>query len=509
MGGHSSGSSRGDKPLPSVPGSTAFVLSSSSASSPAPSPAPSSYANGNGSATAATAGTNLSRKLSTIRAVTSFDDKPWQQAYEDEVSSVGSPSITRHSNSAFSSSVNSNGSTASFASQSPSHPNGRLKQSATSPSLPGAAAAAANGFSKSNLDVPGNRSGSPTIVASRSSPDTSFRDNSTAAFPDRSTTTTAATTIPNTNGKVQAALGTNSTNTAMNYGSAANGQRAAFAGSTAANEGGGAVADDRQADGAGAGNSGWDSTVGKAGLGKTGRVINRLVSDNEALKRDLKLERLKADEARQAARLLEDRMERLVSDYESRLLEASVTKTLLARKERQVESLQGVVELEKQRTTDAQERERSWRAEMKKVRAETQRQVEDATTHAALMEGRYQAISSHWRDQGDMVKRATSRMGREVQDLVAARRQDDDRINTLRDLCDQQDGNIKLLQQQKEDLARKFQDYKAEQERLLHDIKTNAARREADQERTLDEARQVLDKLKWALNVKSNIAWAS
>ena len=266
--------------------------------------------------------------------------------------------------------------------------------------------------------------------------------------------------------------------------------------------------DDRPAEGAGAAN-GWDSTVGKAALGKTGRVINRLVSENEALKRELKIESLKAEEAKQAARLLEDKMERLVADYESRLMEANLTKTLLARKERQVESLQGAVELEKKRTTDAQDRERTWRDEMEKTRSDSKREVEEAITQAALMESRYNAISSHWRDQGEAVKKAAARMGKDVHELSEARRQDDEKINMLRDLCDQQDGNIKLLCQQKDEIDRKFAEYKKEQEDLLHDIKAKAAQREAEQEKTLQEAREVLDKLKWSLNVKNTIEWAS
>ncbi|KAF9876518.1 hypothetical protein CkaCkLH20_05926 [Colletotrichum karsti] len=255
----------------------------------------------------------------------------------------------------------------------------------------------------------------------------------------------------------------------------------------------------------GQGGPGWDSTIGKAGLGKTGRVINKLVSDNEALKRDIQIERLRADEAKQAAKLVEDKMERLISDYESRLLEASVTKTLLSRKERQVESLQASVELEKKRTSDAQQKERSWRDEMEKMRSSTTKQVEDANTHAALMEGRYNAISSHWKDQGDEVKRAHLKLRSEIAGVVEERRRDDDKITALRDLCDQQDGNIKELQRQKEDIEKKFADYKAEQEGALKGIKTSAAEREAEQERLLEETRSTLARLKWALNVKENV----
>lgn len=254
--------------------------------------------------------------------------------------------------------------------------------------------------------------------------------------------------------------------------------------------------------------AGFDSAVGKAALGKTGRVMNKLISENEALKRDLRIEKLNSEESRREAKLLQDKMERMVADYESRLLEANVTKTLLARKERQVEGLQEVIELEKKRTSDAQTKEQTWKGEMEKMRDETTRKVESATTQAALMEGRYNAISSHWKDQGEEVKRATTKMGKEVASLVAERKKDDEKITTLRELCDQQDGNIKDLLQQKDALARQFEAYKKEQESLLQNIKTNASKTEADQERMLQDAKETLDKLRWALNIKENVKWA-
>ncbi|KAK4042205.1 hypothetical protein C8A01DRAFT_14132 [Parachaetomium inaequale] len=252
----------------------------------------------------------------------------------------------------------------------------------------------------------------------------------------------------------------------------------------------------------------WDNSVGKAGLGKTGRVINRLVSDNEALKRDIQIERLRAEESRQSARLLEDKLERVISDYESRLLEASVHKTLLARKERQVESLQDAVELERRRAADAAGRERVWKDEMETARADAKRQVEEAANHAALCEGRYNAISSHWKDQGEEVRRSMGKMKKEVAGLVVERKKDDEKIGTLRELCDQQDGNIRELRRQKEAIEAQFERYKAEQEEGLREIKRKADEREREQERTLQEAREVLDKLRWALSVKEKVEWA-
>ncbi|KAI0553313.1 hypothetical protein F4679DRAFT_464441 [Xylaria curta] len=269
----------------------------------------------------------------------------------------------------------------------------------------------------------------------------------------------------------------------------------------------GSLGDEQHASGR-EGSPQWDGAVGKAGLGKTGRVINKLVSDNEVLKRDLKIERLKAEESKQAAKLVEDKMERLISDYESRLLEASVTKTLLSRKERQVEHLQSAVELEKKRTADAQEKERIWREEMESARRDTKVQVEEANSHAALIEGRYNAISSHWKDQGEEVKRAVTTMNGRIRALVDERLKDDEKINVLRDLCDQQDVNIRDLRGQRDEINQKFEAYKREQEEALRAIKENARKREEEQLRTIEETKQVLGQLKWALNVKRNVKGA-
>ncbi|KAI2635126.1 hypothetical protein GGS21DRAFT_94897 [Xylaria nigripes] len=256
------------------------------------------------------------------------------------------------------------------------------------------------------------------------------------------------------------------------------------------------------------GSAHWDGAVGKAGLGKTGRVINKLVSDNEVLRRELKIERLKAEESKQAAKLIEDKMERMISEYDSRLLEANVTKTLLSRKERQVEHLQSSVELEKKRTADAQEKERIWRHEVESARHETKTQVEEAGAHAALMESRYNTISSHWKDQGEEVKRAMAKMEERIKALALERLKDDDKINVLRDLCDQQDVNIRDLKRQKDEISQQFEAYKREQEEALRTIKENARQREVEQLRTLEETKQVLGQLRWALNVKRNVKGA-
>lgn len=242
--------------------------------------------------------------------------------------------------------------------------------------------------------------------------------------------------------------------------------------------------------------------MGKAGLGKTGRVINKLVSDNDALKRDIQIEKLRAEEARQTTKLLEDKIDRIIADYESRLLEAQVTKTLLARKERQVETLSSQLSLEKKKAVDAMDREKSWKDEMERCQFDAKRKVEQAETKVALFEGRYNTVANYWKEQREEFATGTAKLHNEIADLVEERRKDDEKISVLRDLCDQQNSNIRDLIEQKETIAQKFEAYKREKEQSLFKIKANAQEAEENQVRILAESKEVLNKLKWALNIK-------
>jgi chromosome segregation ATPase len=236
-------------------------------------------------------------------------------------------------------------------------------------------------------------------------------------------------------------------------------------------------------------------------LGKTGRVINKLVDENETLKREIKIERLRAEEARQAAKLIEDKMERSIADYESRLLEANLMRKVLARKERQLEELTSSIEHHRQRADAAVERERGWRDELEKTRVLAAQQVEAANTRADLMEGRYNVLASQWGSQ----EKAVAKLRAEVRAIAEERRRDDERIATLREVCEQQDSNIRALRAAKDRIGDRFDEYKRAQEDGLRHIKERARQQEENQERLLEETRQTLHKLRWALAVKDNI----
>lgn len=249
----------------------------------------------------------------------------------------------------------------------------------------------------------------------------------------------------------------------------------------------------------------WTSAVGTANQGKSGRVIERLTADNDMLKRELQIMRLAVDQAQSDVKMAEGRMEAQSSEYEARLHGAQVTEALLLRRDRQVADLKGQIDGERQKANAAVESERNWRAAFERMESETKIKVEEATNYAHLMEGRYNAITSHWKDQGADVEAIVLRMKEEISALSEQRYQECKKYELLQDLCDQHDSEKARLIKHIEAIMATFEAYKAEQEQALKDIKARAQKQQKDNEHLDMETKRLQGELRWALAVQRDL----
>ncbi|KAE8442673.1 hypothetical protein EG329_002971 [Mollisiaceae sp. DMI_Dod_QoI] len=252
-------------------------------------------------------------------------------------------------------------------------------------------------------------------------------------------------------------------------------------------------------------NQQWSTAVGRSTLGKSGRVIEKLQNEIDTMRRELTSERLNTAEMKNAVGLADAKLATMREEYDIALHDAAIAKTSLKRRERQVAEMKAQIESEKQRADKAVEREKGWRDQMELIEQESKRKIEEAQMHAALMDGRVKAMTSHWKEQGAEVDRTVKKLSKEIDQIVEERRADDDRMNMLQGLCDQQAEQLTSLQAEKEAIEKKFEDYKREQEHALRDIKATAESQQEKAESKLQEAEEVLGQLKWALNVKKNV----
>lgn len=248
------------------------------------------------------------------------------------------------------------------------------------------------------------------------------------------------------------------------------------------------------------------SAVGKASLaGKSGKVIERIMAEKDSLKRELTLEKLRAEESRQSVKMAEESKAAVVAEYENKLHDAAINKTLLKRKERQLVDMKAQIEGEKSRADSAVDRERNWREAMERSESASKRAVEEAQGYAALMEGRVNTMTGHWNDQKAEIQTKVGKMQKQVDEMMEIRRQDDKKISTLEGLCDQQKEMLAELERKNQAMDRIFQAYKQEQEDSLRDIKGSARKQEERNEKAIEETLEALGTLKWALNVKKNV----
>jgi hypothetical protein len=249
----------------------------------------------------------------------------------------------------------------------------------------------------------------------------------------------------------------------------------------------------------------WSSAVGKANLGKSGRVIERLMSENDMLKRDLQIARFKVEESKQDVKMAEGKMEAVTSDLEARVHACKMSEALVKRRDRQIADLKTQIDGEKQKAAAAIESERNWRSAMEKMEAETKQKVDEAKNHILLVDGRYNTLASHWEQEGARIEESVKKMRADISDMNNRRMEDMKKAGLLQDLLDEKSEQVARLEKDKSSMTALLEAYKTEQENLLKDIRARAKEQEATNEKLLEETRRTLGELKWALAVKRDL----
>lgn len=145
---------------------------------------------------------------------------------------------------------------------------------------------------------------------------------------------------------------------------------------------------------------------------------------------------------------------------------------------------------------------------MEKCEIESKQKVDEAQLFAALMEGRNNTLTNHWKEQGDHMEKTLAGLRKKFDAIVEERKKDDIKFNMLKSLSDQQAEQLQTLVKEKDVIFAALEAYKAEQEFRLKDIKETAAAREKENDKLLEQSRKLLGDLKWALAVKENVKGA-
>lgn len=226
------------------------------------------------------------------------------------------------------------------------------------------------------------------------------------------------------------------------------------------------------------------------------------MAENDALKRDLKSEKLKAEESKDAVKMLEIKLQQQLDDNEKELHQATLDRAVLKRKERQLDDIKDAVNEERQRAVAANESARASQERAEASVREATSRANAAINQKMLVDGSYEAFRGSYRDEKALIAKMVEDTRKTVDELYARRNDDAKRLARMQELIDTQDKQLSEITEQKEAIAKAFQDYKQEQEAGLVDIKRLAQEQEARYAAQLAESSEVLGRLKWALNIQ-------
>ena len=246
----------------------------------------------------------------------------------------------------------------------------------------------------------------------------------------------------------------------------------------------------------------WSAAIGRAATGKSGRVIEKLMGENDRLQREKKLAIVKLEEevkrgesARLALEGLQVSNETLSSIHES-------DKSQIARKDRKIETLRADLQGEKLRREKAEKETRESRREREEVVEELRRDAAENREEARRSIAQYETLASSWKTLEDRYERQTQKLKTDLNGVRTEIDGDKRKMAELEIVIEQLTHELAKVAQVKDKLLTGFQAYKKEQEYGLQGIQEKAERNNSANEELHEQMNGVLGQMKHVVNVK-------
>ncbi|KAI9702064.1 MAG: hypothetical protein M1836_001408 [Candelina mexicana] len=249
----------------------------------------------------------------------------------------------------------------------------------------------------------------------------------------------------------------------------------------------------------------WSSAVGRATIGKSGRVIERLMAEVDRYKREIKLETLRREEAQRREELANGSMESLKATNELLLEKQEADRATLARKGRKIGELKDDLAAEVARREKAERQV----VEVSKERNEavnraTQIAVEEKD-RSLKATSQYDILARSWKQLDDGYKATTKSVAADLKQVTMARLEAIRNVERLGIVVSQLRQELEKCNKGRDAMEKLFEDYKRTAEDETRAMKDTAERNEVENARLHLEMNQVLGQMRYTINVTQNM----
>jgi chromosome segregation ATPase len=242
---------------------------------------------------------------------------------------------------------------------------------------------------------------------------------------------------------------------------------------------------------------------------KTSQYIDKITSENEKLKRELKAERLAREDEVKRVSAARSKAEDSRAEHQHLQLLVDTNSRALERKDRKMEELKAQLEQESKRRKVAEQRAEEALKMLGDTRSETQRQLAAAYEQKHLAETNADTAREGYRRLTDSYEKRLKHINEELNELRKQRHEDADKIKRQDIISDQLQHELSRTKRSESKMIDMMGQYKQEQRKEMDDMVKEAERlrmtlpeKENEATMLLAEMTQTRDKMRWVMAQK-------
>ncbi|KAL8712415.1 MAG: hypothetical protein Q9220_003263 [cf. Caloplaca sp. 1 TL-2023] len=250
----------------------------------------------------------------------------------------------------------------------------------------------------------------------------------------------------------------------------------------------------------------WSSAVGRATTGKSGRVIERLMAENDRLRREKNLVDVRWEEEIKRSESARSAMEGLKSTNENLTTIHESGKSMLAKRERKLEEMKSELELERQKRERAEAETRETRRERDDAVESLRKDLQIAREQAKRATTQYDVMSRSFKSLEENYSRQTRKLKVEMKSLGEDVAADQQKMVSLHTVLEHFRSASERSHKVNDQLQQTFDTYKSTAEQELKGIREAARHNDQRNDQMQHQMQDTMNQMRYVMNVQQNVS---
>ncbi|KAF3911855.1 hypothetical protein AA313_de0209029 [Arthrobotrys entomopaga] len=245
-------------------------------------------------------------------------------------------------------------------------------------------------------------------------------------------------------------------------------------------------------------------SIGRS-AGKSGRVIEKLMAENDRLRRELKSETAKREEEQRRAEAARSSRDSLQSINENLVHQTNIDKSSISRKDRKIEELRLEREDNIKRRQEAESNLRKFVSEQETKVADLSKDLSAQVSEKERHARQYEVLSQSWKHLEDRYQTGLNRLKKRIEEIAAEDKKKQTMVAKLEITIEQQRQELEKMAAARKKIEQTYNERIAVTEEELKKVKILADGETGEVAEKLKEAMEAATQLKHILGVQKAI----